>query len=1169
MEGKTQISSPTAIVCPTCGARYAMPRYVEGQKYGCKRCSASLFFGKFALLQELGRGGFGVVYRAWQADLERTVALKFLHSEGEETSERFVREARIAANLAHPNITAIYEVGKHEGKLYITMQFVDGTPTNRMDLGPREAAMVVRDAALAVDYAHARDIIHRDIKPHNIMVTEERSGTSAAQTSKRVFVMDFGLARSVKQGSSLTAEGQVMGTPAFMSPEQAEGSSCDARSDVYSLGATLYALITRRPPVEAETPVQVLMKVCQGAIVPPSKVLPDVDRNLEAIMLKAMARNPEDRYPTAARLAADLSMWLQGSTPDAGATVHLSASSKAVRGGGDAPRRRAGALVAVLAALLVAGAGAGAVWYLKQPAPAVADVVALVVESEPGGATVSVEGASRTWTTPASIRASELRAGPLDVTVSRAGYESVIRSGLSRPGDGKPVVLREPLRKEEPAPPPPTPAAELVLEIETVPPQATVSVGGREWKSPAKLTDQDLPPGAYTIQVSLSGYRPETRPHTVVRGQKATLSFQLVKPPAPVAFRVSSDPKGAAVFLGGSEVGVTPCEIFRDQLADGAAILELRMPGYDSVTLRKPAGEQPIDVPVVLKPQTGSFLLGGAAPRATVRAFALPAGVKNPRDLALLWSENPATIERALGAIDAADAAYVTARLAELAKRSEPGLRSAAARLASTPPAREPMKPEAVPPADATGRTRFDGAWVARRYVLLATAPGTRDFVTEDLLPEKGQELRVAADMPPLVRVQVRTRPALGAFAAVLEDGTRVPVLPGGPPLLVPAGTVVLEFTPPSDDPLLCRLSATKKVADLFDLGGNLYLLSGVAFEKDGDVPKAMRAFSKALEEKSPPPDDAERRGLPERMRTLYRAWLDGRLGKGKAVGPGARQRVEELRKDPAGATGLLLEIWSAADATRESRGAAAAALVQGHAALQQPFEAVEWLERAVREQADPGAAVAAAAGQAARGVPELSGRLQQANADLAALRKAAERKPVFLGLRVSELPERGLRVDAVARNSPALAAGFLAGEVLTEAGGAPLRTPADLDAALEKAGAGAELELKCDRMGERVTFTVKVGAAPAGTPEYLELPARVGVLQLVHRTLGTFVKLDKGAPIEAGESLLVTRSGELVGELSVEKLISPDSEYADGGAKCQPGKGAVRKGDEVRKARK
>jgi len=1170
MQGKTQVSAPTTIVCPTCSARYAMPRYVEGQKYGCQRCSASLFFGKFALLQELGRGGFGVVYKAWQADLERTVALKFLHSDSEESGERFIREARIAANLAHPNITAIYEAGKHEGKLYITMQYVDGTTTNRLDLSPREAAQVVRDAALAVDYAHARDIVHRDLKPHNIMVTEERSGTTAAQTSKRVFVMDFGLARSVTQGSSLTAEGQVMGTPAFMSPEQAEGGACDARSDVYSLGATLYALVTRRSPVEAETPVQILMKVCQGAITPPRKAMPDIDPNLEAILLKAMARDPGERYPTAARLAADLSMWLQGSTPDAGATVHLSASSKVVRGGA-ASRRKTGPVLAAVAALLVAGAGA--VWFLRRDAGLATpgDFTALLVESEPRGAAVSIEGIPRTWTTPAEIRSSELGPSPATVTLTMAGRRSLTRRNVAWTRE-QPGVVREVLEPEPPPLPlpPSVPEPTEVLQVLSEPPGAAVraeGLEGREWKTPIHLTDRDLPPGEHVIHVALRGYRPASRPVTVVRGRSLPLAFRLEKAPPDVAFRVSSDPKGARVLLNEREVGLTPCEVFRDQVPEAAANLEVRMAGYDSVLQRKSVEERPVDVAVVLKRQTGAFLLSGAAPRAEVRAFPIPPGLGNAGPLALLWSENPASVERALAAIVPAEAAFVTARLAELSKRPEPGISGPAARLAGTPPAPEPMKPESSLPADVAGRARIEGAWVLRRYVLLASAPGAKDFLAEDLQPEKGQELKVVAEMPALVRVSVRTRPALGTFTAVLADGTRLPVVSGAPALLVPAGPLVLEYAPPPGDPLLCKLTATKQVTEAFELTGNLYVLSGIAFENDGDAPRAVRSYAKGLEEKAP--EDPERAKLPERIRKVYRDWADGRLKKGRALGPDARRRAEELRKDPSAPTGLLLDLYSAEDATRESRGAAAAGLAMAHARLKQPFEAMEWLERALREGTDPGAEAEAAVAALARGAPGLGQRGQDAVASIAALRKAALRKPVYLGLRTSGVAERGVRVDGIAKGSPAAAAGFQFGELVIEVRGLPVRTPEELDAAVEAAGAGAELEVKVDRLGEPVAIAVKLAEAPAQAPEFLQPPPRVGVVQLVHEKFGTFVKLDEGAQAEPGDLLEVTRNGERVGELTVGKLLRADAIYTHGGAECRPGRGSVRKEDEVRKARK
>jgi predicted Ser/Thr protein kinase len=440
-----QQTEALALLCPTCGARYTLPKYVEGQKYGCKRCSASLMFGKFALQQELGRGGFGVVYKAFQADLQRIVALKFLHTDGEDSSERFMREARIAANLSHPNITAIYEVGQHEGKPYITMQFVDGITTNKASFTIREAVMVVRDAAVAVDYAHGRDVIHRDIKPHNIMIQSERTGTSASDMVRRTFVMDFGLARSANKGGTLTTEGQVMGTPAFMSPEQAEGRPCDTRSDVYSLGATLYSLATKRPPFEAPTPLQVLMQVTQQEPAPPSQHNPEIDKGLEAVILKAMAKDPAQRYRTASAFAQDLTSWLGGGVTDAGPTVHLSATATAVR----VRRQKKGAMVAVGLAMILAGAG-GIAWSILSRNDKDKNLVVnpLPPKTDPG-------------------------------------------TGTPKPPDPVPVV---PV------------VTRVLLEVSTDPSEATLRIENKEWKTPAVLNESQISPGTYDLVISKPGF---------------------------------------------------------------------------------------------------------------------------------------------------------------------------------------------------------------------------------------------------------------------------------------------------------------------------------------------------------------------------------------------------------------------------------------------------------------------------------------------------------------------------------------------------------------------------------------------------------------------------------------------------------------------------------------
>ncbi len=254
--------------------------------------------GKFICTQRLGRGGMGEVWQAWDTELNRWVALKFVLAA--QDLARFRREAQTAAGLIHPNIAAIYDIDEAGGRPYIAMQFVDGQTLRAVPRDdPRRLAELVRDAALAVQAAHERGVVHRDLKPENLMV--DRGG--------RLFVMDFGLARSTAVDSSLSASGMAVGTPAYMAPEQARGEvrATDARSDVYGLGATLYELLAGRAPFEGSDAIQILMKVVQDD---PAPLRPGIDRDLETIVMKCLEKEPARRYPTARALADDLSRWL-------------------------------------------------------------------------------------------------------------------------------------------------------------------------------------------------------------------------------------------------------------------------------------------------------------------------------------------------------------------------------------------------------------------------------------------------------------------------------------------------------------------------------------------------------------------------------------------------------------------------------------------------------------------------------------------------------------------------------------------------------------------------------------------------------------------------------------------------------------------------------------------
>jgi tRNA A-37 threonylcarbamoyl transferase component Bud32 len=363
----------TILTCTVCGKRCNGAAYDPARKYRCPACKAELrpvtgtsdvsvqeptqehpmpneggsddgsveeplpaapapptqpgrLLGKYTIVREVGRGGMGIVYEALDTTLDRRVALKMLVPKPNANAkaagideERFLREARVTAQLPHhPHVVGVYEAGILDGTRYIAMEFIQGVPMlewwKDRSIKMRQQINVLRDAALGAHHAHEHGIVHRDLKPENILV----------DMAGQPHITDFGLAKEVMQSpkDSLTGKGMVVGSPHYMSPEQVRGLRVDRRADVYSLGVILYEMFTGRRPFEGGSPEEVMLQALKSVAPSPSSVMrsqmnPVVHRSLENVCLKAIARDRNERYPTAKALADDLTRWLGGEEVEA------------------------------------------------------------------------------------------------------------------------------------------------------------------------------------------------------------------------------------------------------------------------------------------------------------------------------------------------------------------------------------------------------------------------------------------------------------------------------------------------------------------------------------------------------------------------------------------------------------------------------------------------------------------------------------------------------------------------------------------------------------------------------------------------------------------------------------------------------------------------------------
>ena len=297
--------------CPVCALRGALSLGNADPPPTSSAPQRIRYFGDYELLEEVARGGMGVVYKARQMSLNRVVAVKMIlggRLAGVKAVDRFHAEAQMAASLRHPNIVAIHEIGEHEGQHYFSMDLVEGKNLAELvrdnPLPAARAARYVEATAQAIHYAHERGILHRDLKPSNVLVDE----------FDQPRITDFGLAKSLGGDTELTRTGQIVGTPSFIPPEQAsaKGGKPGPGSDVYSLGALLYLLLTGRPPFAADTLEATLTQVLSAEPPAPRLLNPTVPPDLETICLKCLEKEPPRRYATARDLAEELGRFLRG-----------------------------------------------------------------------------------------------------------------------------------------------------------------------------------------------------------------------------------------------------------------------------------------------------------------------------------------------------------------------------------------------------------------------------------------------------------------------------------------------------------------------------------------------------------------------------------------------------------------------------------------------------------------------------------------------------------------------------------------------------------------------------------------------------------------------------------------------------------------------------------------
>jgi len=524
--------------------------------------------GRYEITGELGRGAMGVVYKALDPTIGRTVALKTMRLDvhgldAQEMVRRFQNEARAAGVLNHPNIVTIYDAGEQDGIFYIAMEFIEGTTlhellTEKRVLATEEVLQYTRQISRGLDYAHSNGIVHRDIKPANIMITA--NGT--------VKIMDFGIAKS---GGQVTNTGQVLGTPNYMSPEQVKGRQLDGRSDLFSLGVILYEMLTGEKPFVGQNVTTIIYKIVNETPITPRDLDVTVHPGLSAIVTKALAKAPDDRYQTCADLVRDLENYKLAGPVRTGSTGAIGPVST--------PPEKTVVLPVRVVSGNTATAAAAAVAPAKTPIPLLRPATAILTSKRnlliATIATIVFLGCAMGGyayhRTQVKLRqlAAETKARqqaerePIAIAIpAPTPVQEVIAKDTTVKFFPEQKVQPQPSAQKQPTPQKATISPNLVfvqqseLKLVSQPEGAKVEIDG--WSEPnwiTPFTASHLAAGHHTLVFTKAGYLQQTRSIDSIATKSVDVSAELT--PAVSTLVVTSNPQGANVWVDGKDSGMT------------------------------------------------------------------------------------------------------------------------------------------------------------------------------------------------------------------------------------------------------------------------------------------------------------------------------------------------------------------------------------------------------------------------------------------------------------------------------------------------------------------------------------------------------------------------------------------------------------------------------------